>query len=346
MLQIGGALFLIAFAGCLAHSLEAGQPARATNQATSQSARAPLPSWNGGVARTAILDFIARITTEGLSDFVPQSERIAVFDNDGTLWAEQPAYFQLLFALDRVKEMAPDHPQWKTTEPFESALAGDMKGLMATGNEGLAKIIAASHTGVTAEEFAESVRGWRATARHPTTGKRYDEMVYQPMLELLDYLRANGFKPFIVSGGGIDFMRVFAEQVYGIPPEQVIGSNVGAAFEMHDGVPTIVKQAEGLFVDDKEGKPVAIYQRIGRRPVFAAGNSDGDLQMLQYTTIARGRGDTTPRFGLLVHHTDTEREWAYDRDSHIGTLDKALDEAGLRGWTIVNMAKDWKSIFP
>jgi heat shock protein HslJ/phosphoglycolate phosphatase-like HAD superfamily hydrolase len=308
----------------------------------------PLPSWNDGASRKAIIDFISKVTTEGSPDFVKPAERIAVFDNDGTLWAEQPAYFQLVFMIDRVKAMAAErgHPEWQTTEPFKSAIAGDMKGVMATGKEGLAKIGAVTHTNMTADEFAESVRDWLASAKHPKTGMPYNQMIYQPMLELLEYLRANEFKTFIVSGGGIDFMRVFAEETYGIPPEQVVGSSVAAKFEMRDGVPTIVKQPQDLFVDDKEGKPVGIYQHIGRRPNFAAGNSDGDLQMLQYTTIERSSGDVTPRFGLIVHHDDAKREWAYDRDSHIGTLDKALDEAAQRGWTVVSMKDDWRRIFP
>jgi heat shock protein HslJ/phosphoglycolate phosphatase-like HAD superfamily hydrolase len=308
----------------------------------------PLPSWNDGASRKAIIDFVSKVTTEGSPEFVKPAERIAVFDNDGTLWAEQPLYFQAIFALDRVKAMAAEggHPEWKATEPFKSAIAGDMKGVMASGKEGLAKIMAASHTNMTAEDFAGSVREWLKTAKHPKTGLPYNKMVYQPMLELLEYLRASGFKTFIVSGGGIDFMRVFAEETYGIPPEQVVGSSVAAKFEMRDGVSTIIKQPDDPFIDDKEGKPVGIYQHIGRRPIFAAGNSDGDLQMLQYTTIARNSSDTTPRFGLIVHHTDAEREWAYDRESHIGKLDKALDEAAQRGWTVVNMKDDWKAIYP
>lgn len=305
----------------------------------------PLPSWNDGASRKSIVSFVKKVTKEGSPDFVPPAERIAVFDNDGTLWCEQPMYFQVLFTIDRIKALAVDHPEWKTTEPFKSALAGDMKGLMASGKEGLLKILAASHTNMTADEFADSVRNWLTTARHPRTGKPYGQMVYQPMLELLKYLRANGFKTFIVSGGGIDFMRVFAEETYGIPPEQIVGSSIAAKFEMRDGIPTLIKEPEGLFVDDKEGKPVGIYQHIGRRPLAAFGNSDGDLQMLQYTTIPRDKNDTTPRFGLIVHHTDAEREWAYDRDSHIGKLDQALDEAATRGWTVVDMKKDWKTIF-
>jgi hypothetical protein len=248
--------------------------------------------------------------------------------------------------MDRIKAMAADHPQWKTTEPFQSAITGDMKGLMSAGQTGLAKLVAASHANMTAEAFSDSVRDWLATARHPQTGRAYEEMVFQPMLELLDYLRANEFRTYIVSGGGIDFMRVFAEKTYGIPPEQVVGSSVAAKFEMRDGVPTIVKLPEGLFIDDKAGKPVGIYQHIGRRPIFAAGNSDGDLQMLQYTTVPRSQQDSSLRFGLIIHHTDAEREWAYDRESPIGRLDQALDEAAQRGWTVVDMKRDWARIYP
>jgi phosphoglycolate phosphatase-like HAD superfamily hydrolase len=306
----------------------------------------PLPSWNDGPSRAAIVAFVADVTDSASPRFVPEEQRIAVFDNDGTLWAEQPLYFQFLFAMDRVRELAPQHPEWKDAEPFRSVLAGDVKAALASGNEGLLKIVAASHAGLTADAFADSVRAWLGRAVHPTTKRPYTQMVYQPMLELLDYLRANGFKTYIVSGGGVDFMRVFAEGVYGIPPEQVVGSTGDAKFELRDGVPTIVKEAELVLLDDKEGKPVGIHRHIGRRPLFAAGNSDGDLQMLQYTTIARGKSDTRPSFGLLVHHTDAEREWAYDRESHIGTLDKALDEAAERGWTVVDMKSEWKTIYP
>jgi len=305
----------------------------------------PLPSWNDGPAKSAIVSFVETVTTEGSPDYVRPGERIATFDNDGTLWAEQPVYSQGLFAFDRVKKLAPDHPEWKTTEPFKSVIAGDIKGVMASGNEGLLKIVAASHANVTAEEFATAVREWITTTRHPTTGKPFAQMTYKPMRELLDYLRANDFKTFIVSGGGIDFMRVFAERVYGVPPEQVIGSEMDAEFEMRDGVPTILKTGKLVLIDDGIGKPVGIYRHIGRRPIFAAGNSDGDLQMLEYTTIPRGADDKSPRFGLIVHHTDAEREWAYDRDSHIGKLDKALDEVPERGWTIVDMKADWKTVF-
>jgi phosphoglycolate phosphatase-like HAD superfamily hydrolase len=306
----------------------------------------PLPSWNDGKSKSAIIAFVKRVTGQDSADFVPPAERIATFDNDGTLWSEQPVYFQGTFALDRVRAMAADHPEWQQTEPFKSVIAGDMKGLMATGKEGLEKVLLAAHANMTAEAFDASVRDWLTTAKHPKTGMPYTQMVYQPMLELLDYLRGNDFKTFIVSGGGVDFMRVFSQKVYGIPPEQVVGTTIDAKFEMRDGVPTIVKTGTLMLLDDKVGKPVGIYRHIGRRPIFAAGNSDGDLQMLQYTTIARDGNDTTPRFGMLVHHTDADREWAYDRKSHIGQLDKALDEASQRGWVVVDMKADWRQIYP
>ena len=306
----------------------------------------PLPSWNDGPNKSAILAFVESVTDEDSEGFVPVPERVATFDNDGTLWSEQPVYFQLQFALDRVRALAPRHPGWEDTPPFSYVLAGDMEGLMSTGMEGLGKIIAASHAGLSAGEFFEAAGEWLATARHPRTGRLYSQMVYQPMLELLDYLRANGFKTYIVSGGGIDFVRAFSEEVYGIPPEQVIGSQLDARYELRDGVPTILKEGDIVFIDDKAGKPVGIYRHIGRRPLLAAGNSDGDQQMLEYTTIPRGAGDTTPRLGLIVHHTDAEREWAYDRDSHIGGLDSALDDAPKRGWLLIDMKKDWKRIYP
>jgi phosphoserine phosphatase len=301
----------------------------------------PLPSWNDGPTRSAILDFVERVTIEGGPDFVPPEERIAVFDNDGTLWSEQPAYFQLLFAIDRVKALAKDHPEWRTTQPFQAVLENDKATLAKSGMEGVMQIVAATHAGMTTDEFTEIAREWFRTARHPRFDRPYTECVYQPMLELLAYLRANGFRTYIVSGGGVQFMRVFAEEVYGIPPEQVIGSAIETAYELRDGKPVLVRQPKLAFLDDEAGKPIAIERIIGRRPVAAFGNSDGDLQMLEWTTIGR-----KPSFGLLVHHTDADREWAYDRDSHIGTLDKALDEAKERGWTVVDMKNDWKSIYP
>lgn len=311
-----------------------------------QTPNNPLPSWNDTQAKKSIITFVTRVTEQGSTDFIPKQERIAVFDNDGTLWSEQPLYFQGFYALDRIKQTASQHPEWKTTEPYKSAIAGDMKGMMAAGEEAILKMLVTAHAGVTAEEFEQSVREWLVTAKHPTTGMKFTQMVYQPMLELLNYLRAHDFKTFIVSGGGVDFMRVFAEEVYGIPPEQVIGTALDASFEMKNGIPTITKTGKLMHFDDKAGKPVGIYQFIGRRPVLAGGNSDGDLQMLQYTTVARDAKDTTPRFGLIVHHTDEMREFAYDRKSSMGKLDKALDEAPQRGWLVVDMKKDWNKVFP
>ena len=300
-----------------------------------------LPSWNNGKARQSIVDFVEKVTKPGSPDFVPAAERIATFDNDGTLWAEQPMYFQFLFAFDRVKVLAPQHPEWKDKEPFASLLKGDLKGALAGGEKALMEIVGATHAGLTTEGFEKIVREWIATAKHPATKKPLTGMVYQPMLELLSYLRANGFKTFIVTGGGIEFVRVFAEQVYGIPPEQVIGSSGKLKFEMRDGKPVLVKLPAIDFIDDKDGKPIGIQTHIGRRPIAAFGNSDGDLQMLQWTAAGPGA-----RFCLYVHHTDAAREFAYDRESHIGKLDKGLDEAATKGWTVVSMKDDWKTVFP
>jgi phosphoserine phosphatase len=301
----------------------------------------PLPSWNDTTPKKAILAFVAGATTKGAPGYVSPDERIAVFDNDGTLWAEQPMYFQLLFALDRVKALAPQHPEWKTKEPFASLLKGDVKAVLAGGDKAILEIIMATHTGMTTDEFEQIVKQWIATARHPVTKRPYTEMVYQPMLELLTYLRANGFKTYIVSGGGVEFMRPWTEKIYGIPPEQVVGSRFRTRFELRNGEPVLVRLPAIDLIDDKEGKPVGISQEIGRRPVAAFGNSDGDLQMLQYTTAGAGS-----RFGLLVHHTDGAREWAYDRHSPVGQLNQALDEAKAKGWTVVDMKTDWKQIFP
>jgi phosphoglycolate phosphatase-like HAD superfamily hydrolase len=300
----------------------------------------PLPSWNEGMAKQSIIDFVAKSTKEGSPDFVPPAERIATFDNDGCLWAEQPMYFQLTFALDRVKVLAPQHPEWKDTEPFASLLKGDVKAALAGGETAIFEIIMATHAGMTTTEFEQIVNEWITTAKHPKTGRLYSEMVYQPMLELLDYLRANGFKTFIVSGGGVDFLRPWVERVYGIPPEQVVGSRGKLKFELRDGKPVLLKLPTIDLIDDKEGKPVGIQQVIGRRPIAAFGNSDGDLQMLQWTAAGPG-----PRFCLYVHHTDAEREWAYDRQSSIGRLDRGLDEAKARDWTVVSMKDDWKRVF-
>ena len=271
----------------------------------------PLPSWNNGPSKNAITTFITAVTDKSSPDYVQPSERIAVFDNDGTLWSEQPVYFQLFFAMDRVKKLAVDHPEWNTQQPFQAVLEGDMETLAASGEKGLLELVMATHAGMTSDEFTEIVKQWLQTAEHPTLKKAYTKLVYKPMLELLDYLRANEFKTFIVSGGGIEFMRPWTEEVYGIPPEQVVGSSIVSKFVMKDGKPVLVREAKLNFIDDKEGKPVGINQHIGRRPIFAFGNSDGDLQMLQYTTL----GTTGKRFAGIVHHTDGEREFAYDRDS-------------------------------
>ncbi len=300
----------------------------------------PLPTWNDGAAKQAIIDFVERTTTTGSPDLVAPAERIAVFDNDGTLWAEQPVYFQFLFALDRVKVLAPQHPEWSTREPFASVLKGDLKGALAGGERAMSELVMATHAGTTTEEFEEIVRQWIATAKHPRTGRLLTEMVYAPMLELLEYLRASGFKTFIVSGGGVEFMRPWAERVYGVPPEQIIGSTIKTQYELRDGKPALVRLAELDFIDDGPGKPVGIQMRIGRRPLVAVGNSDGDLQMLQWTAAG-----TVPSLCLVIHHTDADREWAYDRAAAIGRLDKGLDEAQARGWTVVDMKADWKRVF-
>ncbi|CAN5358358.1 HAD family hydrolase [soil metagenome] len=300
----------------------------------------PLPSWNDGNAKQAIINFVNRITKEGDSAYVKPSERIATFDNDGTLWSEQPYYFQLQFALDRVKEMAPQHPEWKKNPLLNAAINNDISKVFSFGEHGLLELVMTTHSGMTTEEFAETVKNWINTAKHPKTNRLYKNMVYQPMLELLSYLRANNFKTYIVSGGGIDFMRPWAEDVYGIPSEQVIGSSGKVKFEMREGKPVLIKLPEINFIDDKEGKPIGIHQYTGKRPIAAFGNSDGDLQMLQYTTGGSGK-----RFALYVHHTDSLREWAYDHNSLVGRLDKGLEEAQAKGWTVVDMKKDWNKIF-
>jgi phosphoserine phosphatase len=301
----------------------------------------PLPSWNAGTAKRSIIDFVNRVTQPGTPDFVAPEQRIATFDNDGTLWGEQPMYFQLFFAIDRVKVLAPMHTEWKDKQPFKAVREGDLKTVLAGGEHALFELVMATHAGNTTEEFSQAVKDWLAMAKHPNTGRPFTDMVYQPMLELLAYLRANGFKSYIVSGGGIEFMRPWTERVYGIPPEQVVGSSIKTKFEMRNGQPVLVRLPEVNFIDDKAGKPVGINQHIGRRPIAAFGNSDGDLQMLQWTAAGKGA-----RYMLIVHHTDAEREWAYDRKSKIGHLDKALDEALNRGWTVVDMKKDWKVIYP
>ncbi len=300
----------------------------------------PLPSWNDGAAKTNILTFVQHVTDSTNAGFVSISERVAVFDNDGTLWAEQPMYFQLAFAIDRVRALAPDHPEWSSEMPFAAILSGDTEALGALTEHDIVEIVTATHSGMTVEEFQTAVVDWLSDARHPRFDRPYTELAYQPMLELLDYLRANGFKTFIVSGGGIDFMRVFIEDVYGIPPEQSVGSMGALAFEMRDGGPVLVKQPGIDFIDDKEGKPIGIARYIGRRPIAAFGNSDGDLAMLQYTAAGPGA-----QLMVYIHHDDAEREWAYDRESSIGRLDKGLDEANERGWTVVSMRDDWRVVF-
>lgn len=309
--------------------------------AGAQADTAALPSWNDGPAKTAITEFVTKVTQEGGPDYVPPVERIAVFDNDGTLWSEQPMYVQLAFALDRVKAMSNQHPEWKDKQPFKAVLENDIAALAASGEKGLMELIMATHAGMSADEFTQVATDWIATAKHPKTGKPYTEMVYQPMLELLSYLRENGFKTFIVSGGGIEFMRPWTEAIYGIPPEQVVGSSIKVKYEVKDGKPALTRLPEIDLIDDKAGKPVGIHTHIGQRPIAAFGNSDGDFEMLEWTTAGEGA-----RFGLLVHHDDAEREVAYDRKSHFGKLDKGLDEGPKRGWTIVSMKNDWRTIYP
>jgi hypothetical protein len=326
------ALGLIA-AACTAPSTPPA--ARAT------AAEDPLPSWNDGATRQAITRFVTDVTTEGSPSYVPPPERIATFDNDGTLWSEQPMYVQLAFILDRVRTLAPQHPEWKTKQPFKGVLEGDLKAVAAAGERGLMQLAMATHAGMATAEFEKIVNDWIATAQNPKYHRPYTECVYQPMLELLAYLRQNGFKTFIVSGGGVEFMRPWTEKVYGIPPEQVVGSSIKTKYELRDDGPVLLRQPEIEFVDDGPGKPVGINAHIGRRPILAFGNSDGDREMLEWTTIGH-----TPSLGLIVHHTDAEREAAYDRDSHFGKLDKVLDQAPARGWVVADMKNDWKRVFP
>jgi len=301
----------------------------------------PLPSWNDSPSKKAIMSYVEDVTNPNSQNFIPIKDRIATFDNDGNLWAEQPAYFQLFFAIDRIKEMAAEHPEWRDHQPYKAVLENDMKTLMASGMEGLLEIVMASHAGITTDEFDTIVKDWVSTAKHPSKNKSYNELVYQPMLELLQYLRANDFKTYIVSGGGVDFMRAFVTEVYGIPEEQIIGSRVKTEYNYNNGNPIIKRLPHLDFIDDKEGKPLNIQKIIGKKPVFASGNSDGDLQMMQWTD-----SNSYKSFQLYLHHTDAEREWAYDRESHIGKLDKGLDEAKEKGWTVIDMKNDWKAIYP
>jgi hypothetical protein len=301
----------------------------------------PLPSWNNVTSKQNIIDYVTDVTNEDSPNFIPIKDRISTFDNDGNLWSEQPAYFQLFFAIDRVKAMADKHPEWKNKQPFKAVLEDDMKTLIQQGEHGLLTLVMESHAGMSTENFETIVQDWVKTAKHPTKGVGYDKLVYQPMLELLQYLRANDFQTYIVSGGGIDFMRAFVTEIYGIPKEKIIGSRLKTEFKYNDGNPEIIRLAELDFIDDKEGKPLNINTIIGKKPVFASGNSDGDLQMLQWAA-----SNTYKSFMLYVHHTDAEREWAYDRDSHIGKLDKGLDQAKKDGWTVIDMKNDWKLIYP
>ena len=325
--QIAGLLLLtfLTFSGC--------SPSEA------KIAADPLPSWNKGPAKTALLEFVGAVTDKTSKDYVSPAERIAVFDNDGTLWVEYPMYTQILFAFDRVKKLAPQHPEWKTQQPFKALLEGDMKTVGASGVKGIMEILMATHSGMTAEEFELEASKWLATNKQSKFKRLYTECVYQPQLELLAYLRANGFKTFICSGGGIAFMRPISEKAYGIPPEQVIGSSIVAEFQIKDGRPVLIRTPKLNFLNDKKGKPVGIYQHIGRRPILAFGNSDSDMQMIEYTKAGKGR-----RLGLFVHHTDAEREYAYDRKSHVGKLDKALDAAKESNWIIVSMKDDWNTV--
>ena len=301
----------------------------------------PLPSWNEENTKQAIIDYVMDVTNRESENFIPVSERIATFDNDGNLWSEQPLYFQFIFAIDRIKALASEHPEWKNQQPYKAVLEDDQEELLKQGMHGLLELVMASHADMTTEEFKTIVKEWLATSKHPRFDKPYNDLVYQPMLELLNYLRDNDFKTFIVSGGGIEFMRPWVEEVYGIPPDQVVGSSIKTVFEYNNGNPVIKRLPEMDFIDDKEGKPIGIHKFIGKKPVFASGNSDGDLQMMQWTASNKHKS-----FMLYLHHTDAEREWAYDRESHIGKLDKGLDEAKEKGWTVIDMKKDWKSIYP
>lgn len=329
----------MAFTSCTLNTSETKSASQTS--AISEKNTSILPSWNEGITKQNIIDFVEDVTNPESANFIAVPDRIATFDNDGTLWSEQPVYFQFYFAIDRIKDMAQNHPEWKDQEPFKSVLNNDMENLMKQGMDGLLKILVTAQAGTTTDEFKKLVSNWISTAKHPTKNRLYTDLVYQPMLELLDYLRANNFKVFIVSGGGIEFMRPWSEEVYGIPRDQVVGSSLKTEYDYNDGKPIIKRLAKFDFVDDKEGKPIGINRFIGRKPVFACGNSDGDLQMLRWADA-----NELKSFKLYVHHTDSVREWAYDRKSHIGTFDKGLDEATEKGWTIINMANDWKLIYP
>jgi phosphoserine phosphatase len=301
----------------------------------------PLPSWNDGPAKSAIIQFVNDVTNKKSSKYVKPIDRIATFDNDGTLWVEQPIYTQITFAFDRIKELAGQHPEWKTQQPFKGLLEGDMEAVGASGTKGIMEILVATHTGITNAEFEKIALEWLTTSKHSKFDRTYNTCIFQPQLELMTYLRTHDFKTFICSGGGIAFMRPISERAYGIPTEQVIGSSVVTEFQMKDGKPALMRMPKINFINDKKGKPVGINQHIGRRPIFAFGNSDADMQMIEYTMAGDG-----PRMGLFVHHTDDVNEYAYDRKSRVGTLDKALDMADAKGWHIVDMKKDWNRVFP
>ncbi len=335
-------IFLFILIAGAALTISCQQQRKSTSAVSSPAPTNPLPSWNDGPAKKSIIDFVNRTTKESSAGFIPVSDRIACFDNDGTLWSEQPMYFEVDFIADRVKVLAAQHPEWKEEQPFKAVLESDMKTALAGGNNAYLELLLATHAGTTTEEFDKIVKDWFATAKHPVSHRPYSEMVFQPMLELLTYLRANGYRTYIVTGGEIDFMRPWTEQVYGIPREQVVGTSLEIKYEMRDSVPAIIILPELNFNNDKAGKPLGIQQYIGRRPVFAAGNSDGDYEMLQWTTTATGY----PRFGMIVHHTDSIREWSYDHTSSIGRLEKGLDDATNYNWLIVDMKNDWKVIYP
>lgn len=300
-----------------------------------------LPSWNEGPIKDAIIDFVTAATTEGGPGWVEPEDRIATFDNDGTLWTEHPVYFQFMFVSDRIRHLAPRHPEWKLQPPFKGILEGDTKAVAASGEHGVTELMAVTHAWMTAEAFEEIVSDWISTARHPRFDRPYDSLIYQPMVELMDYLRDNGFQTWIVSGGGADFMRPWADDAYGIPPQQIIGSQIAEDYQIIEGKPQFMRKPQVFFVDDGPGKPVGIHRHIGKRPVMAFGNSDGDYQMLEYTTSGDG-----PSLAMIVHHTDGEREYAYDRDTHIGRLDKAMTDAPAKGWHLIDMARDWSTIYP
>lgn len=345
MKKMSGLLVALLFAFTACQNAEQAEKATKAPTVSKETKSDPLPSWNEGKTKEAIVALVNSVTDKNGSDYVKPSERIATFDNDGTLWAEQPMYVQLLFALDRVKAMAPNHPEWKTTQPFKAVLDNDMKALMASGEHGLLEIVAATHAGMSTEDFENIVNDWIGKSKQPDPrfkDRLFTEMIYQPMLELMDYLRANNFQVFIVSGGGIEFMRPWSDRTYGVPTQNVVGSSIQVTYEYKDGKPVLMRNAKVGFIDDKDGKPVGINEHIGKKPILAFGNSDGDRQMLEWSHSASGK-----TFQGLVHHTDSEREWAYGADSKIGTFSNGLiQQADSLGWFVVDMKTDWKVVFP